>query len=149
MNRQNRGVGVVAADNHLARIYRRVNSHIELIGEAEPEKNSILSEINNKTVGRMKNIAGGSAHHKFEPSENASTYQKMIFTNDISNFLEKIEKENTFDKIIIIAPPKMLGDLRKILSPHVKDRIVAEFDKDLTKLNDNDFKAALQKIIWF
>jgi protein required for attachment to host cells len=33
----------------------------------------------------------------------------------------------------VVAPPAMLGNLRKMIKPEVRNKIIAEIDKDLTK----------------
>ena len=38
-----------------------------------------------------------------------------------------------FDRLVIVAPPSALGDLRAALSAHMKPHIYAELNKDLTK----------------
>ena len=142
-------IWILVADNHLARVYKKNYNRMELIGEAEPEESLIESEINNKTMGRIASAAGSTVHHKFEPHTNASRQEELTFAREISDFLEQVETADVFDRLIIIAPPKMLGDLRSNFSKLVKNRIVAEVDKDLTKLNDKDFEEALKKIIGF
>ena len=142
-------IWILAADNHLARIYKKINIHMKLIGEAEPDINSIETKINNKTMGRMVSAAGSTVHHKFEPYTNESRQEELHFAREISDFLAQIETADVFDRLVVIAPPKMLGDLRSNFSKLVKNRIVAEVDKDLTKLNDKDFEKAVKKIIWF
>lgn len=140
---------VLAADAHLARIYLKENNIFELIGEAEPEEKNIESEINNSALSRMAGAPNNKAHQKFEPRLNETDYKKYFFSQEISKLLEKIEPLNIFDKLIIIAPPKMLGHLRSNLSEKIKKFIIAEVDKDLTKLKDREFETALKKIIWF
>jgi protein required for attachment to host cells len=41
--------------------------------------------------------------------------------------------EKAYDRLVIVAPPKALGDLRAALSEQVKPHVYAELDKDLVK----------------
>jgi protein required for attachment to host cells len=43
-------------------------------------------------------------------------------------------REERANAIIVVAPPRTLAELRNTLHADVKRRIVAEIDKDLTKL---------------
>ena len=43
-------------------------------------------------------------------------------------------REEKAKAIIVVAPPRTLAELRNALHADVKRRIVAEIDKDLTKL---------------
>ncbi len=47
--------------------------------------------------------------------------------------LDKNRADKTFDRVILVAPPATLGDLREALSDHVRAAVYAELDKDLTK----------------
>ena len=142
-------IWILAADNFLVRIYKKTSNRMELIGEAEPNISSIETEINNKTLGRMVSAAGSTVHHKFEPNDNESRHDELIFVHDVSKFLEQLETADVFDRLIIVASPKMLGDLRSNLSQSVKCRVIIEVDKDLTKLGNEDFEKAIKKIVWF
>jgi protein required for attachment to host cells len=51
-------------------------------------------------------------------------------------------------RLVLIAAPQTLGELRKILSKPVQMRIVTEVDKDLTKMSDKDLQVELEKIVW-
>ena len=49
------------------------------------------------------------------------------------------------DKIVLIAPPKALGHLRKLLNKDMEARVVAEINKDLGHLKPAEIAAALQE----
>lgn len=54
------------------------------------------------------------------------------FAHDVAAALEKIVRERGVERLIVIAPPRALADLRKAFHPNVKKIIAAEIDKDLT-----------------
>ena len=53
------------------------------------------------------------------------------------------QKADEFEKLIIIAPPRTLGELRKHYDKAVADKIVAEIDKDLTRHPTDKIEKAL------
>lgn len=55
------------------------------------------------------------------------------FAQDVAATLEKMVRERGVEHLIVVAPPRTLAELRKSFHPDVKQRIVAEIDKDLTK----------------
>lgn len=57
---------------------------------------------------------------------------KERFANEIAKALYRHAHANLFEKLVIIAPPKILGKLRKAFHPEVIDRIAAEIPKELT-----------------
>jgi protein required for attachment to host cells len=50
---------------------------------------------------------------------------------------------NRFERLVIIAPPKILGCLRKAFHPEVLDRIAAEIPKELTTLPVSEIEKLL------
>lgn len=55
------------------------------------------------------------------------------FVGEVADALYKQAHAGRFDKLIVVAPPKVLGGLRKAFHKEVADRIAAEVPKDLTK----------------
>jgi protein required for attachment to host cells len=54
------------------------------------------------------------------------------FAATIAARLNRAAEENRFEHIVIAAPPKILGELRREYSKKLQTRILAEIDKDLT-----------------
>jgi protein required for attachment to host cells len=57
---------------------------------------------------------------------------KERFADEIADALYRHAHENRFAKLVIIAPPKVLGNLRKAFHSEVTDRIIGEIPKELT-----------------
>jgi protein required for attachment to host cells len=57
---------------------------------------------------------------------------KERFADELAEALYRHAHANLFDRLIIIAPPKILGNLRKAFHAEVVDRIAAEIPKELT-----------------
>ncbi|MBS0270827.1 MAG: host attachment protein, partial [Proteobacteria bacterium] len=45
-----------------------------------------------------------------------------------------------------VAPPTMLGQLRKVLPSNTREKIVAEIDKDLTRFRVSEVVSRIQKV---
>jgi protein required for attachment to host cells len=58
--------------------------------------------------------------------------EKERFANEVAEALYRHAHANRFDSLVIIAPPKILGNLRKAFHAEVTDRIKAEIPKELT-----------------
>ena len=50
-----------------------------------------------------------------------------------------------FEKLVVVAPPRTLGELRKHYHPAVTSRIIDEINKDLTGLPIDEIEAALTR----
>lgn len=54
------------------------------------------------------------------------------FAADIADMLYRLAHANKFEALVVVAPPKVLGNLRKAFHAEVVDRITGELPKDLT-----------------
>lgn len=59
-------------------------------------------------------------------------------TDFIADIVSRAARERRFQRLILIAPPQMLGELRKSLTPHARALVSAEIGKDLVRLRDID-----------
>jgi protein required for attachment to host cells len=57
---------------------------------------------------------------------------KERFAGEIAEALYRHAHDNRFDKLVVIAPAKVLGNLRKAFHAEVTDKIVGEIPKELT-----------------
>ena len=138
-------IWVVVADKGIARIFRKPDVHIELIGELHPDETE-QAALTNQTLGR---VVGGSLHHTYEPHMAQSRQDELLFAQDVAKWLEKANGDDAFDRLVLAASPRMLGDLRAVMNKTVQGRIAAEVDKDLTGLDEITLRKALAQILWF
>ncbi len=66
------------------------------------------------------------------------------FAAETADLLKKRALANDFEKLIIVAPPKTLGELRKHYHKEVESRLIGEIDKTLTGHSVEDIETALQ-----
>ena len=59
--------------------------------------------------------------------------EEQRFAHEVAAALERIVRDRKVKALVVVAPPKTLAELRKAFHSDVKNRIVAEIDKDLTK----------------
>jgi protein required for attachment to host cells len=60
------------------------------------------------------------------------TLEEARFAADAAEMLRKLALANEFDKLLIVAPPTTLGELRRHYHKEVEQRLVGEIAKDLT-----------------
>jgi protein required for attachment to host cells len=59
--------------------------------------------------------------------------EEQRFADMVAAAFEKLVRERRVDTLVIAAPPRTLAELRRAFHDDVKEKIVAEIDKDLTK----------------
>lgn len=57
---------------------------------------------------------------------------KERFAGKIAEALYRHAHRNRFDKLVVVAPAKILGNLRRAFHAEVSDRVVGEISKELT-----------------
>ena len=70
--------------------------------------------------------------HAIDPAQDPHRELKRAFAERIASLIEKRLVENAFDRLVLVAPPVTLGDLRAALSAPVRQRVLAELGNDLT-----------------
>lgn len=74
----------------------------------------------------------GSSFHAMTPHTDYHRAEKDAFAHEISQKVN--EMQDAYEEIILIAPPLVLGELRKHITKNSHEKIVLEINKDLTKL---------------
>jgi len=76
---------------------------------------------------RMARIYTRSRHHPLLVPVGERDYA----FSEIAGILEQAWECRSFERLVLIAVPKMLGDLRRHLSEDVRDTVVAEISRGL------------------
>lgn len=66
--------------------------------------------------------------------------QKAGLALELAKVLDKAREERRFERLVLIAPPEMLGDLRNSLPDQVRRHVVHEINKDLSELSEDDLR---------
>ena len=98
----------------------------EFIGTNLPSR-AIASDRAGRALGSDR-----SASHAVQPRTDPHRHEEEAFAREIADTLEKARKRKAFDQLIVVAPPKTLGDLRAAFTKPLQARIKAELNKDLT-----------------
>jgi protein required for attachment to host cells len=94
--------------------------------------------------GRMQGFAGASGAASMTARTDPHEQEEARFTEHLAGEINHAALEKQFDRLILAAPPRTLGILRKALSSHAAERVIAELDKDLTKNGPADLAVHLQ-----
>ncbi len=96
----------------------------------------------NRELGRDKPArvfeSHGVTRHAIEAKTDHHRSLKHEFADEVSELLAEKLAQKRFNRLVIVAPPAALGDLRASLPDAVKSKLVAEIAKDLTKTPNAD-----------
>lgn len=96
--------------------------------------------------GRVQESVGAS-RHAIQPRLDWHRFEKQQFAKSVALMLDAEAGKGAFDRLVLVAPPRTLGDLRGALAAATRAKVTGEIDKDLTHLGDHDLPAHLAKVI--
>lgn len=65
-------------------------------------------------------------------------FEKEKFAKEIAGILDRASTAGAFKRLILVAPPRTLGDLRTALSANTRKKVTGEIDKDLTQVTPGE-----------
>ncbi len=104
------------------------------------------SEIGADRPGRSFESVGAT-RHAVSPRSDPERVEEKRFALHIVEQLDKQAGEDSFDRLIVVAPPVMLGDLRAALTPRLEQRLLNTLDKDLTKTPEAKLGKLLEDVL--
>lgn len=81
--------------------------------------------------GRAFPAAGSGSRSSVENTD-WHELEKEHFAASVAKTINAAAESGELSEIVIVAPPRVLGDLRHELSPKAKSKVKGELDKDLT-----------------
>ena len=138
---------ILVADGARARILLHDGKEIQPIalksyeGDRRPSR-----EIGSDKPGRVFESADGS-RHSYAPRVDWHTFEKHLFARRMVGVLKDASKRDSFDELILVAPPKALGELRAALGRDLQKRLRGEVAKDLTNLSDYEVAQHLAGLV--
>lgn len=138
---------VLVADGTRARIFSKgFNTLHNVMGQDFISDNLKDREMLSDKPGRSYESANPT-RHAYEPRTDWHEHHKQLFAKELCSILEKACENADFDELIIISPPKMLGDIRGNLGKRILPKITAEIPKDISKLSERDLLEYLNREI--
>jgi protein required for attachment to host cells len=135
---------VMVGDGEKALFFRNEGDaafpNLEVISVLEQD-NPKSSEQGTDRPGRA--FASVGAHRSAMQETNWHKLEKHRFAKEIADALYSAAHANQYSKLVIAAPPMIMGDLRKALHKEVSDKVVAEVSKDLTNMPPHEIERIL------
>ncbi len=124
---------VVVADGRKMLFFRNQGDATNLkltVVHAEEQDNPADRDQKTDSAGRGSSPQGGSGNTLGEADFHQQEEDR--FAAETAALLKRRALGGEFEKLIIVAPPRTLGELRKHYHKEVSDRIEGELAKDLT-----------------
>ncbi len=115
----------------------RLETHREQDNAANRDQATDAPGRSFSSVGSRRSAMGETDFHQIEEDRFAAEAADMLRVRALSG---------DFKSLVIVAPPRTLGELRKHYHKEVESRIVDEFHRDLTGCTIEEIEAALVRI---
>ena len=136
-------VRIVVADERQAQFFDAVTPKAPLtargmvVNEAGAKRDSDLeTDRPGRRYGGMNGASNGGGHaqgHHHGVNGERSTWQHdlTLFTKEVAKRIDADRTRNEFDKLVLMAGPKVLGLLRQSLTTPTQSLVASEISKDL------------------
>jgi len=126
---------VLAADGSRARLFVHKNAHrFELVTSwNSPQARHLPGQTNSDKSGSFH----GSA---YDAEVDAQRHAQQLFAKELMHDLKGKEKD--FERIVIAAPPRFLGELRSHLTPAISQKL-STLTRDFTNLKPEEIHQRL------
>lgn len=72
-------------------------------------------------------------HHGVTGEKSTVRHELTLFAKEVARQIETGRARNEFDRLVLVAGPKMLGLLRQSLSPPTQSMLAGEISKDILR----------------
>ncbi len=125
---------ILTADGHHARVWewKSREQPLALVPDfVRRVENASKFSRDMKTDRPGRSFAStGKGRSAIEAKSDPHTHEKDEFARELANDLDEALKDHRFRRLVVIAPPHMLGSLRQQFSPQLEQVIAGQSDKD-------------------
>lgn len=132
---------VLVTDSTTCKLYHYTDTpkQLTLIQEINHPENRLKDiELTSDKPGHYK--SGGAGRGAFSQQTDPKEIKIEDFARAIDKILDHGRKINSYEKLIIIAPPHMNGLLIQHINKHVKDLITHNIKKDIMHLSGRELQ---------
>lgn len=151
MDPRNKRTLIVVVDGGRARFFEPRHEARTLVPAALADMVAPASRLQNQEIvadkpGRGFGSADASTHrHAFEPQHDPHKLEKHNFTAELARTLDGLSGQ--YDRLVVVAPPRSLGELDTLLTPQVRMMVSHQIPKDLTGASPPELWRALEKVL--
>ncbi|CAG9184752.1 host attachment protein [Cupriavidus pampae] len=143
---------VLIADEAIARIIAYGKSRtLEPVEEiTDPDAHAEGAEMRRDAYGRRA-AGGGQGSTQAGATASAANDQMHqhaeVFAKRVADVLGQAQQQSRMDALIIVAPPRFLGLLRKALPKNAANIVQTELDKDFVHFTNDDIHERLREYL--
>jgi protein required for attachment to host cells len=139
---------IVVADGARARFLKESDDRRTLVPAEEadllaPKARRPDRDLVTDRPGRGFSTARDGRRSAFEPPHDVHKLEKHHFSARLAEHLDEVCQARKYDRVVLVAPKRSLGELRTLMSARVKKAVSHEIAKDLTASSGRALRKAL------
>jgi len=136
---------IAVLDGTQARFFAlRMNGNGQIFEEAAAALNADLPRRDERP---SRAFSVGKARGAVEPRHDYNKLAKHQFTREVAAALDAACADRRYDQLVLVAPPRSLGELRELLTERVLASLAHEVPKNLTKLASDALRKKLSDLV--
>jgi protein required for attachment to host cells len=142
--------GVLVADGGRARLfsYRSQERVLKLKNSFQSDSiHSPSRDLESDRSGRAFNVKGPGGHTKSPPG-NKHDRAELDFAKSLAEQLSAALTKNEFDRIILIADPRTMGNIRQFINRPASSQVFAEVNLNLTSSSEASIEERLHRLVF-
>jgi protein required for attachment to host cells len=140
---------VAVFDGAHARFYEYKQPHGRLepvLGEVSSGLHHDRRDIESDKPGRAFSSTGGT-RHAYESQHDPRKLEKHDFVRAIAQAIEQALNQHAYDRLVVVAPERSVGEFRAVASEKVKRTVWREVAKEFAGLSDPELEKHLVPIL--
>lgn len=142
----------VVADRTVARFFESeggVKAWRPLRALEHPEGRLKSGQLESDRQGATKSQNGNDYSVRgLSNTKEAAVHVMEVFARDISKIIEAGRVKNAYDRLVLVAPPRFLGELKNSLSAQAEGMVYRTLDQELTQLDDAALRERLRPVLF-
>jgi hypothetical protein len=83
-----------------------------------------------------------------QPFPQEGTGREDVFLSELATWLDTAEREQAFDRLVLIAPPAALSQICALMGEGEETRICDGLDQEVEKVTDDEVEDHLTEVVW-
>lgn len=92
--------------------------------------------------------SGGYGSPSMAAQTDPIEHEHELLAREVAQVLAHARNEHRVDAIVLVAAPAFLGRLRRAIDPQTRALVVAEDDRDLSRLPEHELEARIPAVVW-
>jgi protein required for attachment to host cells len=134
---------VVVANQSEAEIYsmQRLRGSLTLLDTLINETGKVRArDLVSDSPGRVHDRVG-PGRHGMEPDVGVKEGERRRFAKTVVDYLDAAHQQGSFARLLLVAAPAFLGEIRKAMNSQLAEIIVEEIPKDLVGYESEKIEA--------